>query len=68
MKARKFVSIQKTDVKFDETTEDKKRFSKLKNMCKPLIDWWKDELSDFTGGVIPRILASRYRQSPAPSI
>merc|ERR1712167_197608 len=26
----------------------KKRFSKLKDMYKPLTDWWKDKLSDFT--------------------
>merc|ERR1719329_1699510 len=34
---KKFVSIQKADVKLDETEEEKKRFSKL-----------KDKLSDFT--------------------
>merc|ERR1712146_422921 len=45
---KKFVSIQKADVKLDETEEEKKRFSKLKNMYKPLTDWWKDKLSDFT--------------------
>jgi len=45
---KKFVSIQKADVKLDETEEEKKRFSKLKDMYKPLTDWWKDKLSDFT--------------------
>jgi len=35
-------------VKLDETEEEKKRFSKLKDMYKPLTDWWKDTLSDFT--------------------
>merc|ERR1711937_771076 len=45
---KKFVSIQKADVKLDETEEEKKRFSKLKDMYKPLTDWWKDTLSDFT--------------------
>merc|ERR1711868_355444 len=45
---KKFVSIQKADVKLDETEEEKKRFSKLKDMCKPLTDWWKDSLTDFT--------------------
>merc|ERR1711865_1079198 len=45
---KKFVSIQKADVKMDESEEDKKRFSKLKDMYKPLTDWWKDKLSDFT--------------------
>merc|ERR1712167_308211 len=33
---QKLVSIQKADVKLDETEEEKKRFSKLKDMYKPL--------------------------------
>merc|ERR1711943_112627 len=45
---KKFVSIQKADVKLDETEEEKKRYSKLKDMYKPLTDWWKEKLSDFT--------------------
>merc|ERR1711975_202465 len=45
---KKFVSIQKADVKLDETEEEKKRFTKLKDMYKPLTDWWKDKLSDLT--------------------
>merc|ERR1712087_623044 len=45
---KKFVSIQKADVKLDETEEEKKRFSKLKDMYKPLTDWWKDKLTDYT--------------------
>merc|ERR1711959_314380 len=45
---KKFVSIQKADVKLDESEEDKKRFSKLKDMYKPLTDWWKEKLTDFT--------------------
>merc|ERR1712125_196783 len=36
------------DVKLDETEEEKKRFSKLKDMYKPLTDWWKEKLTDFT--------------------
>merc|ERR1712060_413562 len=32
---KKFVSIQKADVKLDETEEEKKRFTKLKDMYKP---------------------------------
>merc|ERR1712166_1681868 len=43
---KKFVSIQKADVKLDESEEDKKRFSKLKDMYKPLTDWWKDTLTE----------------------
>merc|ERR1711971_240814 len=45
---KKFVSIQKADVKLDETEEEKKRFSKMKDMYKPLTDWWKDKLTDYT--------------------
>merc|ERR1719296_266695 len=40
--------LQKADVKLDETEEDKKRFSKVKDMYKPLTDWWKDTLTEFT--------------------
>merc|ERR1712087_396781 len=45
---KKFVSIQKADVKLDETEEEKKKFTKLKDMYKPLTDWWKDKLTDYT--------------------
>merc|ERR1712232_80145 len=45
---KKFVSIQKADVKLDETEEEKKRYSKLKDMYKPLTDWWKRKLTDLT--------------------
>merc|ERR1711939_1178087 len=45
---KKFVSIQKADVKLDETEEEKKKFSKLKDMYKPLTDWWKEKLTDLT--------------------
>merc|ERR1712232_1519638 len=45
---KKFVSIQKADVKLDETEEEKEKFSKMKDMYKPLTDWWKDKLTDYT--------------------
>merc|ERR1712013_590615 len=45
---KKFVSIQKADVKLDETEEEKKRFTKVKDMYRPLTDWWKDSLTEFT--------------------
>jgi len=45
---KKFVSIQKADVKLDETEEEKKKLSKLKDMYKPLTDWWKEHLTDLT--------------------
>merc|ERR1712093_560059 len=32
----------------DEPEEEKKRFSKLKDMYKPLTDWWKDTLTEIT--------------------
>merc|ERR1712137_1499926 len=45
---KKFVSIQKADVKLDETEEEKKKFTKVKDMYKPLTDWWKESLTDLT--------------------
>merc|ERR1719253_756540 len=45
---KKFVSIQKADVKLDETEEEKKKFTKVKDMYKPLTDWWKDTLTAYT--------------------
>merc|ERR1719478_640163 len=45
---KKFVSIQKADVKLDETEEEKKKFTKLNDMYKPLTDWWKEKLTDLT--------------------
>merc|ERR1712054_259408 len=45
---KKFVSIQKADVKLDESEDEKKRFTKLKDMYKPLTDWWKDKLTELT--------------------
>merc|ERR1712203_361992 len=45
---KKFVSIQKADVKLDESEAEKKRFTKLKDMYKPLTDWWKEKLTDLT--------------------
>merc|ERR1712038_344478 len=32
----------------DETEEEKKRFSKVKDMYKPLTDWWRTLLVEFT--------------------
>merc|ERR1711884_317882 len=45
---KKFVSIQKADVKLDETEDEKKRFAKVKDMYKPLTDWWKEKLTELT--------------------
>merc|ERR1712066_517404 len=45
---KKFVSIQKAGVKLDETEEEKKRFTKVKDMYKPLTDWWKETLTELT--------------------
>merc|ERR1712167_126491 len=45
---KKFVSIQKADVKLDESEEEKKRFTKMKDMYKPLTDWWKEKLEKLT--------------------
>merc|ERR1712093_559873 len=72
---KKFVSIQKADVKLDETEEEKKRFSKLKDMYKPLTDWWKDKLTDFTekgamkdGGVKVESVAISKRLTESPVV
>lgn len=45
---KKFVSIQKADLKLEETEEEKKRFKKLEEMYKPLSKWYKDLLSELT--------------------
>merc|ERR1711972_550387 len=45
---KKFVSIQKADVKLDETEAEKKKFTKMRDMYKPLTDWWKEKLTDLT--------------------
>merc|ERR1719270_2934336 len=39
------VKVEKVEV---EPEEEKKRFSKIKDMYKPLTDWWKDSLTDLT--------------------
>merc|ERR1712100_682745 len=72
---KKFVSIQKADVKLDETEEEKKRFSKLKDMYKPLTDWWKETLTDFTekgamkdGGVKVESVAVSKRLTESPVV
>merc|ERR1712194_578407 len=36
------------DVKFEETEEEKKRFTQLKDMYKPLTSWWKETLTELT--------------------
>merc|ERR1712196_653317 len=45
---KKFVSVQKADVKFDETEDEIKRFNRMKDMYKPLTDWWKSLLTTLT--------------------
>merc|ERR1712226_1279830 len=34
--------------KLDETEEEKKHFTKVKDLYKPLTDWWKEKLTDLT--------------------
>merc|ERR1712057_148020 len=72
---KKFVSIQKADVKLDETEEEKKRFSKVKDMYRPLTDWWKEKLTDFTekgamkdGGVKVESVAISKRLTESPVV
>merc|ERR1712066_458907 len=45
---KRFMSIQKSDLKLDESAEEKKRFNKLKDMSKPLTEWWKSTVADLT--------------------
>lgn len=45
---KKFVSIQKADVKLDESEEEIKRFNSMKDMYKPLTEWWKETLTSLT--------------------
>merc|ERR1711937_386901 len=45
---KKFVSIQKADVKLDESEDEIKRFNRMKDMYKPLTDWWKEQLTTLT--------------------
>merc|ERR1712087_605275 len=45
---KKFVSVQKADVKLDETEEEVKRFNKMKDLYKPLTEWWKEKLTELT--------------------
>merc|ERR1719450_1160799 len=59
----------------DETEEEKKRFSKLKDMYKPLTDWWKEKLTDFTekgamkdGGVKVESVAISKRLTESPVV
>merc|ERR1711988_1294523 len=43
---KKDIEVLLLDVTLDEPDEEKKRFSKLKDMYKPLTDWWKEKLTD----------------------
>merc|ERR1711965_1166751 len=45
---KKFVSVQKADVKLDETEEEIKRFNRMKEMYTPLTSWWKEQLTELT--------------------
>jgi len=45
---KKFVSIQKADLKLEESADEKKRFKKLGEMYKPLTKWYKDLLTELT--------------------
>merc|ERR1711912_141093 len=62
---KKFVSIQKADVKLDETEEEKKKFSKLKDMYKPLTDWTEKGAMKEAGVKIEKVeLSKRLTDSP----
>lgn len=51
--SKKFVSVQKSDLKLEETDEEKKLFKKTKEFFKPLTEWWKKILvKETTDGVL----------------
>jgi len=41
---KKLVSIQKADVKLEETEDEIKRFNRMKDVYKPLTEWWSSTL------------------------
>jgi heat shock protein beta len=43
---KKFVSIQKSDIKLDETDDEKARYNKMTEYYKPLTSWWKERLNN----------------------
>lgn len=45
---KKFVSVQKADLKLDESGDEKKRFKKLETMYEPLTKWYKETLTELT--------------------
>lgn len=45
---KKFVSVQKADLKLEETGDEKKRFKKLETMYEPLTKWYKETLTELT--------------------
>ena len=50
---KKFVSVQKSDLKLDETEEEKKTFKRTKDFFKPLTEWWKKLLvAETTDGTL----------------
>jgi heat shock protein 90kDa beta len=64
---RKFVSIQKADVKIPETEEEKAQFKKMKKMYKPLTEWWKERINgiESLGSKLEKVtLSKRLVDSP----
>merc|ERR1719291_613085 len=62
---KKFVSIQKADVKLDETEDEKKRFTKLKDMYKPLTDFTEKGAMKDAGVKIEKVeVSKRLTESP----
>merc|ERR1712013_594329 len=62
---KKFVSIQKADVKLDETEEEKKRFTKVKDMYKPLTEFTEKGAMKDAGVKIEKVeISKRLTESP----
>jgi len=45
---KKFVSIQKADVRLDESADEKRRYARIQDMYRILTDWWKEQLVELT--------------------
>ncbi len=58
---RKFVSIQKSDVKIPESEDEKAHYKKLKKMYKPLTSWWKEKINgvESLGAKLEKVILSK---------
>ena len=55
-------------VELDGTDDEKKQFSKLKDMYQPLTDWWTEKLNDQTVGARIDGVAISTRSTESPVV